>query len=301
MQDTGIHEVNLVVCHNFNGCETKFKNENEFCEWLFRDNHYGYTVIAHYGKGFDFQFLAKNCFKNHIKVFTIYQGNKLIYMKAGGYNIRFIDSINFTMCPLKKFPKTFGLNELAKGYFPHLFNKEKNQKYVGKYPKKYYYGYNYMIEEERKNFDKWYESVKDETFDFKKEFIKYCRSDVDILRKGCLELRRLFLQILNVDPFKYVTLAGLCMTIFRDKFLKRNTIAIDDDVIQKDQYSKKSIAWLDYISQKENINIQHALNGKEKKLKLGKKYYKVDGFYDNTVFQFQGCFWHGCPKCFTKT
>ena len=43
------------------------------------------------------------------------------------------------------------------------------------------------------------------------------------------------------------------------------------------------------------------MNGGEKKLKLGKKYYKIDGFYDNTVFQFQGCFWHGCPKCFTKT
>lgn len=153
-----------------------------------------------------------------------------------------------------------------------------------------------MTLKQRDIFDKWYDSVKDDIFDFQKEFIKYCRSDVDILRRGCLELRRLFLEIANIDPFKYVTLAGVCMAIYRDKFLKENTIAIDDDVIQKDKYSKKSIAWLDYLSQKYNINIQHALNGREKKLILGKKYYKVDGFYDNTVYQFQGCHWHGCPK-----
>jgi len=34
------------------------------------------------------------------------------------YNIRFVDSISFTLIPLKDFPQTFGLVELAKGYFP---------------------------------------------------------------------------------------------------------------------------------------------------------------------------------------
>ena len=29
---------------------------------------------------------------------------------------------------LAKFPKTFGQDELCKGYFPHMFNKEENQK-----------------------------------------------------------------------------------------------------------------------------------------------------------------------------
>ena len=28
---------------------------------------------------------------------------------------------------------------------------------------------------------------------------------------------------------------------------------------------------------------------------------KVDAFCEqtNTVYEFQGCFWHGCPKCYT--
>ena len=52
------------------------------------------------------------------------------------YNIRFIDSISFTLIPLRDFPKTFELTELAKGYFPHKFNTDENQHYVGQYPEK---------------------------------------------------------------------------------------------------------------------------------------------------------------------
>ena len=42
------------------------------------------------------------------------------------YNMRFIDSISFTPMPLRDFPKTFGLKEIAKGYFPHKFNTDEN-------------------------------------------------------------------------------------------------------------------------------------------------------------------------------
>ena len=56
--------------------------------------------------------------------------------------------------------------------------------------------------------------------------------------------------------------------------------------------------WLNYVSS--GVNIQHALNGGEKKLTIDNKTYKVDGFCEktNTVYEFYGCFWHGCPKCY---
>jgi len=43
-------------------------------------------------------------------------------------------------------------------------------------------------------------------------------------------------------------------------------------------------------------NVQHALNGGEVTT-CGSK---VDGFNQesNAVYQFHGCFWHGCPKCY---
>jgi hypothetical protein len=39
--------------------------------------------------------------------------------------------------------------------------------------------------------------------DFKKELYDYCNSDVNTLRRGCLELRKQFLEIANIDPFRY--------------------------------------------------------------------------------------------------
>ena len=58
-------------------------------------------------------------------------------------------------------------------------------------------------------------------------------------------------------------------------------------------YSKKAISWLNSISN----TIQHAENGGEFKIpNIG----KVDGIdhETNTVYEYYGCFWHGCPKCF---
>jgi len=54
--------------------------------------------------------------------------------------IKIIDSHNFVASPLSAFPKTFGLNELKKGYLPHYFNTNENQNYVGPIPDAKYYG-----------------------------------------------------------------------------------------------------------------------------------------------------------------
>ena len=56
--------------------------------------------------------------------------------------------------------------------------------------------------------------------------------------------------------------------------------------------------WLNYVSN--GVNIQHNLNGGEKELNIGNKTYKVGRFCEknNTVYEFYGCFWHGCPNCY---
>ena len=58
-----------------------------------------------------------------------------------------------------------------------------------------------MKKDEREKFDEWYETTKDKTFDFKQEMHKYCQSDVDILRRRCMKLRELFIEIADIDPF----------------------------------------------------------------------------------------------------
>jgi len=210
--------------------------------------------------------------------------------------LKIIDSSNFVQGPLSDFPKTFGLTELKKGYFPHVFNTKENENYVGPIPDKKYYCYNQMKPEARKKFLEWYlQNVQENyIFDMEKEIVEYCRSDVDILRNGSLNLRKDFLDIANIDPFQYLTIASVCMAIYRSKYIQNNTIAIVNESIEE-KYSKQSISWINSFG---NPNIKHALNGGEQII-CGAK---VDGFdkETNTVYQYHGCFWHGCRKCFSE-
>ena len=63
-------------------------------------------------------------------------------------------------------------------------------------------------------------------------------------------------------------------------------------------YSKKAIRWLTYLSTKFNTHIQHAENGGEHRIKNST--FKADGYSPemNAVFEFHGCYFHGCPMCY---
>ncbi|CAH1103834.1 unnamed protein product [Psylliodes chrysocephalus] len=294
-QGTGIHIPNLVIAHDFEGNKFTFKNNEDFCKWLISEQHRGYTAIAHNAKGYDSYFILKYCVENTIKPFTIYNGSKLMLLEISPIKLKIIDSSNFVAGPLANFPKTFDLKETCKGYFPHFFNTPENQKYVGPIPGVEFYGVNTMKPPQRAGFLKWHaERVgKNYIFDFQKEIHTYCESDVDILRQGCLAFRKEFLNIANIDPFQYLTIASVCMAIFRSKYLSKKTIALLETE-KKDTYSQTSIRWLNQFT-----NVRHALNGGEVHI-CGSK---VDGYdkVTNTVYQFHGCFWHGCPKCFTPS
>lgn len=53
--------------------------------------------------------------------------------------IPFEDSFCFLPMALSSFTSTFGLDELKKGFFPHLFNTQDHQDYVGRIPDISYY------------------------------------------------------------------------------------------------------------------------------------------------------------------
>ena len=59
--------------------------------------------------------------------------------------------------------------------------------------------------------------------------------------------------------------------------------------------SQGALNWLSYVSSTQNTFIHHAGNtGREKR--VGAKRVPVDGFHvsSNTVYQFDGCYYHGC-------
>ena len=114
--------------------------------------------------------------------------------------------------PLSAFPKTFGLTELRKGYFPHKFNIPKHQEYVGSIPAQDYCMPETMSPQRRQEFETWHQEQQDNdvVFDFQKELVLYCKSDVRLLKRGCLTFKRLFEAKVGFNPFEHITIASAC-------------------------------------------------------------------------------------------
>lgn len=64
------------------------------------------------------------------------------------------------------------------------------------------------------------------------------------------------------------------------------------------QYSKPQIDWLDFINNNLEYDIQYANNGGE--YHIPNSPYHTDGYCKeiNTIFEFNGCYFHGCPRCY---
>ena len=226
-QNKGTHEVNLCVSQYFDDPTPIIHYSiEEFCEWLFDKKHKGYTILAHNGKGYDYQFIMKYIYKKtSYKPFIVYAGSKIMtFSIKQGLNIRFVDSVNFMTCRLEDFPKTFGIKELKKGFYPHLFNTADNYNYIGDIPPRKDFCCNSFGEKKRKEFLEWYDNKQKNNYIWnnKQELLDYCISDVDILRRSMIVFRQLYIDIADIDPLQYTTIASVCMAIFRGHYIVDN-------------------------------------------------------------------------------
>lgn len=124
-QDSGCHEVNLAIAHYMNGTERIFSGPRalqNFGDFIFSDQHKHYCLLAHNMSGFDGLLLLSYIISQSVKPQVILNGSKILSIVHPKFNVRVIDSFSFIPMALSKMPKTFGLDELKKGYFPHLFN-----------------------------------------------------------------------------------------------------------------------------------------------------------------------------------
>ena len=312
-QERGIHEPNLCVVYDEEKEVKVFRGKNtvrDFCRWLFTPEHDKSIVIAHNFQGYDSYSILNHLNQEAIPYDVIYNGAKCVTLTTKrrekrtlfATEIKFIDSINFIPMALARFPKTFGQDELCKGYFPHYFNKDENQEYVGPIPCQDDYGANYMKPEAREKFLTWHQEQVENNyvFDYQHEILKYCRSDVDILALCCKLCREMFRKATDttndetgLDPFdSAITIAAYCMQVYRTKFLKKDTIALLPQHQElKRKQSHEALQWLSYMAEKEGIRIQHHRNGGEKR--VGR--YSLDGYCEetHTAYEYQGCYWHG--------
>jgi len=219
-QETGKHIVNYCIAQYFDDPEPiEFFDRNSFCKWIFQEKHKNYTLIAHNGRGYDYQFIMRWLYRHTTyKPYCVYAGSKIMtFSVKQELNIRFVDSLNFLTMPLEQFPKTFGITELKKGFFPHFFNTEINMNYEGPIPDIDYFKPNGFKDKKRKEFYDWYETKIRENYVWnqKREMREYCISDVDILRRCCIKFRQLYIDVADIDPFQYTTIASVCMAIYK--------------------------------------------------------------------------------------
>ncbi|KAK2848567.1 hypothetical protein Q5P01_008401 [Channa striata] len=236
------------------------------------------VFLAHNSRGLDGHVIVKTMISMGIMPEMVLQGSKLVLFVEPDFGLRFIDSAAFLPFPLATLPKAMGFPDEIKEYFPHQITSENTLDYVGPYPEAQCYGVDQMSVKNRESFMLWYVGVCHGRFDFKKEAILYCKNDTAVLRKACLLFRETFITQTGLDPFKRATIASACSEqIF---------------------FWKELCSSLEYVMSTQNVFIQHALNTGEKSFGP----WQVDGYYElngkHHVFEFLGCFYHGCLQCF---
>ena len=220
-------------------------------------------------------------------------------------------------------------------YYPEKYNDEE----IKEFEKKLNNKINTLCDKcDKCEFIKWHISqVKNKyIFNFKKDLVDYCKSDVDILHRSCAIFLTSFEKLykdyyyencelpgindqhiiklkkegaLNEEeikkycigvplPFQKTTLPGFAYDTFVYMFMPEKSMEIENN--KTHFYSKISQDWLNYIEIQRNIKIE-----REKPINCGEKLKYADGYYEDKkgikkVFLFNGCFWAGCTKCYNQ-
>ena len=307
-------ESNIIVTHKGRQCVASFLHDLDDATDIPNDDRdREVIVIFHNLKGFDGVFMINELYKQKRTVenqLTI--GSKVLAFESG--SLTFKDSLCFIPFPLAAFPATFNLQELKKGFFPHEFNLLHHQQYVGQIPEIEFFDPEGMSEKKKKELEEWHaKQVRDNVkYDFLKEMEEYCKSDVQLLQAGCEAFAAEFERVAGFNPFaKCVTIASACHLYWRKHCLEEKTIAVEPLRGWRGanvNYSLKAIQWLYYEEDRipnkgaSADHIKHARNGGEQIVTTSTDSYFVDGFNPatKTIYEFHGCFWHGCRTCYSN-
>lgn len=253
-------------------------------------------VFAHNLKAYDGRFILRDFFpRNLVDGRVIMQGTKILCFDVA--NVRFQDSLNLFMCPLKNLSTTFNFSDrVVKGEFPFIFTRPHTLGYVGQTPPLSAYGYERMKPIDQKKLKDFHDSIKHRTdFNLKHEMLRYCMCDDEILLIAVQEFRITFTDVTGFDSIQnYFTLPSMSFATFRRSFLPSNTVGITP--LHTYTANRKSSmigdAYRDWI---EDTHTDSVL---QREQRLGICIADAFDPKTSTVYEMNGCTWHGCLSCF---
>ena len=170
-----------------------------------------------------------------------------------------------------------------------------------------------MSAKKKAEFETWYAEKVDADYHFvmQREMEAYCESDVKLLKAGCQNFRDEFRQHADFDPIeKCVTIASACNRFWRKKLVPKDTIASEPPqgwYGSRSNQSIKALKWLAWCEHQLPHSSGDRICTVRNRGEVRIANHLVDGFdirdpvtHRPTVYEFHGCLWHGCPRCFPK-
>lgn len=164
-----------------------------------------------------------------------------------------------------------------------------------------------MNEKKRENFLAWHAGkvLEQAVFNFQEKLLRYCESDVKLLKEGCLKFFQVFEEIAGFNPLiESVTIASACNLFWRRGTLEQDLIAPEPQGGWRGNHINQSavaLEWLYYEDFKLGGMGRVRYGGEVRELTPAESFY-VNGLDEatNTVFEFYGCYYHWCPRCFKR-
>ena len=90
--------------------------------------------------------------------------------------------------------------------------------------------------------------AEDAVFNFQEELLKYCESDVKLIKEGCLKFVQKFQEIAGFNPLiESITIASACNLFRRSEKLEEDLIALEPHLEWRGNHinqSKVALEWL---------------------------------------------------------
>jgi len=115
-----------------------------------------------------------------------------------------------------------------------------------------------MSPKARQALEKWHKEQRDKkvAFDFPKELVAYCESDVRLLKEGCLTFKRLFEAQAGFNPFEHITIASACNRDLRMNRMIPDSIASEPVNGWRNRVNQQvALEWLTWCDQQRRQEI----------------------------------------------